>query len=101
MKKSHAQSGQTVVEYLLLLAVSISLVVTFYNSDVYRRLFGEGGSIGESIKTQSEFNYRHAFESPGQADPQGKTSRDGSVHPSYYDTQNGGSRFFGAKDKYP
>lgn len=94
------QSGQTMVEYILLLVVAISLVITFYNSEAYRRLFGEQGEIGQRIKQESEFSYRHAYsdETPG-ADP--GITRDISVHPSYRDGQDGGTRFFGPRVPYP
>lgn len=95
------ESGQTVVEYMLLLAVSISLVMTFYNSALYKRLFGNSGTIGEAIKSESEFNYRHAFPAQGQTDSHPRTERNGAIHPSYYDNIFGGSRFFGSVNKYP
>lgn len=94
-----SQSGQTMVEYMLLLAVALSLVVTFYNSEAFKRLFGNQGSLGKMIKEESEFSYRHAYmRNKGEDVPRG--NRDGSVHPSYVHP-SGGSRFFSAKDPYP
>lgn len=98
------QRGQTVVEYILLFSVAISLVLTFYKSAAFKRLFGEQGLLGNQIKTQNEFAYRHAFSSsgPGRIRPADvpRTNRDGATHPSYYDDQNSGTRFFGPKSAY-
>ena len=92
------QRGQTVVEYILLLTVGISLVYTFYRSEAYRRLFGENGSIGNAIKTESEFNYRHAF--PRKQGDLNQVDYAGTSHPSYYDSVSGETRFFGPKEPY-
>jgi hypothetical protein len=99
-----SQKGQTVVEYILLLVVAISLVLTFYRSAAFRKVFGDQGLLGEKIKKQGEFSYRHGFYQTG---PGGGTIPDiprenKSVirHPSYTDVSNGGTRFFGPKDSY-
>ena len=95
------QRGQTMVEYILLLAVSVSLILTFYRSDFYRRMFGSQGQLGRSIKSGNEFSYRHALGSKGgYLDPL-RTSRDGSTHPSYHDGIKNTTRFFGPKVAYP
>ncbi|WPU65589.1 hypothetical protein [Peredibacter starrii] len=98
------QRGQTMVEYILLLAVVVSLVLTFYNSEAYRRLFGSQGKFGTKIKQDSEFAYRHAYLSKnqdGSIDPDVSIGeKDITAHPSYYDIKNSGTRFFGPKDPY-
>ena len=98
------EKGQTLVEYILLLAVAISLVLTFYNSEAFKRLFGSHGRIGLRIKQESEFSYRHAYgidyaskEIPSDISPDNK---DIAVHPSYWDPKNSGTRFFGPRDPY-
>ena len=95
-----SEKGQTVVEYILLLAVSASLVVTFYHSSVYKRLFGSQGSFGKLYKQESEFGYRHAFLKGHQPETnRPKTSaRD---HASYFDPIKSETRFFGPNDPYP
>lgn len=94
-----SQSGQTMVEYILLLAVAISLVYTFYNSETFRRLFGEQGTIGQRIRIESEFSYRHAYMRKRPATDIDKNNRSSTEHHSYSDGT--GSRFFGAKMQYP
>ncbi len=92
------QKGQTMVEYILLLSVVAMIVLTFYKSKLFQKYFGNRGIIGQSIKSQSEFSYRHGY--MGVQDPHPKASRDGATHPTYADPA-GGSRFFGPREKYP
>lgn len=97
------QKGQTVVEYILLFSVAIALVLTFYRSDAFKRLFGSQGSLGNEIKAQNEFAYRHAFNvsGTGRVRPEdvSRDNKDGSIHPSYADGA-GETRFFGPKRAY-
>lgn len=97
------QSGQTLVEYILLLVVAVSLFMTFYRSETFRKLFGEQGEIGKKMKTQNEFAYRHAFYGSGTArtvlDDIPRDNKDISVHPSYAEP-GVGTRFFGPKEPY-
>lgn len=104
MRKSlKSERGQTLVEYILLLVVAVSLMLTFYRSEAFRRLFGERGEIGSKIKTQNEFAYRHAFYSSGpgreKVDDIPLDNKDISVHPSYAEP-GVGTRFFGPKESY-
>lgn len=94
------QEGQTVVEYILLLAVAVSLIITFYNSEAFRRLFGEQGAVAQKIRQDSEFSYRHGY-TRGNTGDISRTNRDGSIHPTYYNPVKSGSRFFSGKDQYP
>lgn len=103
-QKLLSQRGQTVVEYILLFSVAISLVLTFYKSAAFRRIFGEQGKLGTEIKTQNEFAYRHAFSVSGASREKipdvPRDNREGGTHPSYADSINGGTRFFGPKSAY-
>lgn len=92
------QKGQTLVEYILLLSVVAMILLTFYKSKLFQKYFGNTGLIGQTIKTRSEFAYRHAY--MGTTDTHPKNSRDGATHPTY-DDPDSGSRFFGPKEKYP
>ena len=93
------ESGQTMVEYILLLAVVVSLVMTFLRSEMFNRYFGEQGNFGVAIKRNNEFTYRHAY---GGGVDVPRDTRDGSIHPSYYDAEaGGGTRFFGGRQPYP
>lgn len=94
------EKGQTMVEYMLLLAVSIGLVMTFANSEFFKRNFGSEGALAKKIKLEYEFGYRHAYLTNNAGD----ISRDPSSaqeHPSYYQTSGSDTRFFGPQDIYP
>lgn len=93
-----SQQGQTMVEYILLLVVAVSLVLTFYNSKAFQRLFGEQGEVAQNIKSESEFSYRHAY-GRNKPDVDVPIQRDVTEHPSYSDL-NGQTRFFGPRDPY-
>lgn len=96
-----SEQGQTLVEYILLLTVALSLVLTFYNSETFKKLFGPQGEIGKKIKTQNEFAYRHAYtrrEASFVDVP--RDNREGSIHPSYHDASGNETRFFGPKEVY-
>lgn len=93
------ENGQTMVEYLLLLVVAISLVTTFYKSDFVQRFLGDGkGSFGSIVKEETEFSYRHAFSRNRPAQVQ--EFYYGPAHPSYYNPEKSETRFFGAKEPY-
>lgn len=95
-----SEKGQTLVEYVLLLAVAVSIVVTFYNSDFFQNLFGQGGSVAKSVKSANEWGYRQGFYTPRSDDA---TVIHSSVesHPSYYNQSKNKSRFFGPAEPYP
>jgi hypothetical protein len=102
-EKNLSEKGQTLVEYILLLVVAVSLFMTFYKSQTFRRLFGEQGEIGKKLKSQNEFSYRHAFYGSGPARTTlpdiDRDNKDISVHPSYAEP-GVGTRFFGPKEPY-
>jgi hypothetical protein len=89
------QKGQSTVEYILLLAVIISLVGTVLKSDMFRQLFGEEGKFAQEFRKEIEYSYRHALK-----------GREFHTTPNYNQPHDsyervGDTRFFGAKEKYP
>jgi len=95
-----SNKGQTLVEYVLLMAVAISIVVTFYNSAFFQSLFGIDGTVAKSVKSASEWGYRHGFYHPRDlGTPEVHSNADS--HPSYYNFPKSKSRFFGPNDPYP
>jgi hypothetical protein len=95
------QKGQTVVEYILLLAVAVSLVVTIFRSNTFQRMFGEQGRVGVLYKSQAEFEYRHAFPWRSNFVSTFENYPSASQHPSYFPDRNGETHFFGPNDPYP
>jgi hypothetical protein len=94
------QLGQTVVEYILLLAVAVSLVMTVFNSNIFKSLFGSQGSVGQLYKLDSEWGYRHAFTTGKVSGEQSVIYNSAEEHPSYYNSSKGETRFFGPSDPY-
>jgi hypothetical protein len=95
------QKGQTVVEYILLLSVSVSLVTTFYNSDTFRSYFGNDGKIGKIYKVEAEWGYRHATMTGRGSTPEGNGLRPNIMqHASYYNSVDPQTHFFGPSDTY-
>ncbi len=90
------EQGQSTVEYILLIAVSISLVYMVFTSGPFEGMFGDKGQFATVFKSEIEYSYRHAL---GGRKPYRTPSYSGGNHDSY---KNGSeTRFFGAKDKYP
>jgi hypothetical protein len=90
------------VEYILLLAVVVSLILTFYNSEAYRRLFGSKGKFAKMIKEESEFSYRQAYSRTSSPDitVPNAGEREITQYPSYK-APSGDTRFFGPRNPYP
>ncbi len=98
-KHTLKESGQTVVEYILLMTVVFTLIFTFVNSEFYQTMFGENGRLAQGLKSQTEFGYRHAFMRGRPSGVMPMTYNGASSHPSY-SVGSGQSRFFGPKDPY-
>lgn len=94
------QRGQTVVEYILLLAVSMSLVITFYRSATFKKLFGNDGTVGKLYKWEAEWGYRHAYTFGRKQGELNVPYTSASDHPSYVNKDKSQSRFFGPNDTY-
>lgn len=86
------ESGQSTVEYILLLAVVATVVFAIFKSEGFNKLFGENGQIVQRYKQQFEFSYRHGFFEMKEDKTPDYSSGD---HESYQ------GRFFSAKDPYP
>jgi hypothetical protein len=93
------QRGQTVVEYILLLAVAMSLIITFYRSATFQRFFGTQGELGRLYKLEAEWGYRHASMT-GRATETNEPKASAEEHASYYNEDKSMTHFFGANDPY-
>lgn len=89
--------GQSTVEYILLLAVVVSLIFTITSSQRFKDLLGEGGSFATTMKSEMEWNYRFAS--------QGRSSVNtiifpNAFHPAYYNINRNTTRFIGPIKPY-
>lgn len=88
--------GQTAVEYIMLIAVVITLVTFVARSRIFQEYFGEEGQFAEVFRTQFEYTYRH-----------GRNGRGAYSAPNYNDynhdtyKSSSSSRFFGHIEAYP
>lgn len=89
--------GQSTVEYILLLAVVISLIYTVINLRMFKELLGDGGKFAVTMKNEMEWNYR--FASQGR-EPFTTISYPGAAHPAYFNTAKGMTHFIGPRDPY-
>ncbi len=84
--------GQSTVEYILLLAVVISLIVTVTNMPRFKALLGEGGSFATTMKNEMEWNYR--FASQGRSTGTVITYPN-ARHPTYFNSERNTTHFIG------
>lgn len=92
-----SEQGQTTVEYILLLAVVISLFSLVFRSNAFQNLLGEDGSFFQGIAGKMEYSYRNGL--PGNDRFTNPNYSNQATVPTYYN--NGETRFFSAKDPYP
>lgn len=90
--------GQSTVEYLLLLAVVITLAYTVINSQRFQDLLGREGRFAREMKAETEWNYRHGFRGRANAAP---IKYPAATHPTYWNSARSYSRFIGPRDPYP
>ena len=86
------EKGQTVVEYIFLLAVVVSLAFAIFNSPVFKRFLGKDSEFFAALRKVFMVSYRHGlYESSivPKADP----AEDYSGEHSTYVGENG-TRFF-------
>jgi len=103
MENKHIQllkndSGQSTVEYILLMAVITTLVAALYESDAFQDFFGENGKFAKAYREELQYNYRHALFGRGAI---GTRVYGTAEHDSYSGVNGEATRFFGPLDKYP
>ena len=56
-----SQLGQSTIEYIMLLAVVVSLATLFFKSAAFKNFFGENSTFFNAIQGRMEVAYRHAY----------------------------------------
>lgn len=87
--------GQSTVEYILLLAVVLSLSLVVLKSDSFQNFFGKESNFFKAMKDRVEVSYRHAYVFPIEDD----TTNYSTPHKSYAQDANT-SRFFVGTEPY-
>ena len=88
--------GQSVVEYILLLLVIVSLSLTIYNNPRFREFLGPNSEFFTAVKDNVQYSYRHGLQGF-----QDNTSYNGTNHPTYFNDDQGQTRFFIPRERYP
>ncbi|MFT6068885.1 MAG: Tfp pilus assembly protein PilE [Bacteriovoracaceae bacterium] len=91
------QRGQTMIEYVLLLVVVMSLAAAFMNSDTYKKFVGKDSLLMQRLVKQMSYAYRHGRQGNGEDD----LSTYSIDHDTYYNRDEGRSRFFTPIEEYP
>ena len=92
VKTKMNERGQTVVEYIFLTAVVVSLAVAVFNSPVFKRFLGKDSEFFTALRKVFMVSYRHGlYES--NINPTVNPEEDYSgVHRSYFGDNS--TRFF-------
>ena len=86
--------GQSVVEYIMLLAVMVVIGMTIFKSDLFTKFMGSDSEFFAALRGYFEYTYRHGTPTGRNED----MTQTGISHDSYY--KNGSTRFFLVKE-YP
>lgn len=89
------QKGQSVVEYILLLAVITALGYTMYSNPRFKQFFGERGFF-EAMRSRISFAYRYGYEGNGSENFEYNSNK----HPTYLNEESNASRFFSPVEDY-
>ena len=97
--KPWAKAGQSTVEYILVLAVVISLAIMLLGrSSLFQKYLANNSIFIDGVKDYWEYTYRHG------GDPNGRHNQDsvvGQKHDLYQNQEEGGSHFFIPAKAYP
>ena len=80
--------GQSTIEYVLLLAVIVSISLSIINSDRFKELIGKDAQVFKNIRDQFNFSYRHGLAGSSEDDP----SSYSGTHETYFNREEGRSR---------
>jgi len=90
--------GQSTVEYIMLLSMIAVLAISVLNNARVRAFLGPESKVLENIRTYMEYAYRTGSTTSSGA---GQSFEYSGFHDSYYNTQEGMTRFFTTEGRYP
>ncbi len=95
--------GQSVVEYILLLAVISSLGYTFYNNKRFKAFIKGNDGMFATMKKGMGYSYRYGLEYKTEIPIDEKMSFNyqSNKHDTYLNPQDEKSRFFAGSKPYP
>lgn len=96
------RDGQSTVEYILLLAVLVSLSFVVLNNAAFKDFIAGNSGLFLTIRKGVEYSYRYGI--PANSDTDFEGARDFDLqtneHALYYNSKEGASRFFTGPDPY-
>lgn len=94
--------GQSTVEYILLLAVMTTIILTILKSDAFQSIFGKDSEFFARLGKMVEFSYRHGdMGTQAERDSDNYNYSGNNVEHKSYRTENGDSSFFVPTEVYP
>jgi hypothetical protein len=94
------EKGQSMLEYVLLLAVVATIGMTLFKSKVFTNFMGPNSVFFETLRNNYEYTYRYGSPRTGLEDPT-EGNAYSSRHESYYNGALSETRFFTPVDTYP
>lgn len=93
------QKGQSVVEYVMLLAVVVFLASLVLKSPIVKGYLGANGKAINFFKDYMEKGYAYGF--PYSPNYNYEHDESTGLNPNYYNQSKGESRFFVPQESYP
>lgn len=103
LKLLKSNSGQSLVEYVLLLAVISSLGYTFYNNKKFKAFMSGKDGMFATMKKGMSYSYRYGLEYTNDISYEEKMGFDyqSNKHDTYFNSKDNASRFFSGIEPYP
>jgi NADH:ubiquinone oxidoreductase subunit 3 (subunit A) len=98
MQNLNNEKGQSTVEYILLLAVLVSLGVSVMNSARLKQFLGPNSEFFGKLRDRIEYSYRHGNVGLSSTD---NSDYESGNHNSYTNPEDSNSRFYLPTDPYP
>ena len=94
--------GQSLVEYIMLLAVLSSLGFSLYNSKRFKAFIGGNQGLFSTMRKGISYSYRYGRELRGNIDFDEKMNFDYKTnkHDTYFNAAQGNSHFFTGTEAY-
>ena len=92
-------SGQSLVEYVFLVAVVSALTVTVFKSAKFQQIFQGQSGFFTTIRQGMVYSYRYGVQFKESEGADMAFDYSSASHDTY--SKNGNSRFFASKTKYP
>ena len=96
--KIQSESGQTIIEYILMSLLVSGIMIGVWRSNFFQDLLGPSGRVTNSLTSMMRFSYRHAITGK-KKEVYSDSDYESPAHLSYKDQE--GSRFFGPAEGYP